>query len=156
MAHCSKDARTFALLNLGLADAGIAAWDAKYTYNSWRPIDALHLADTDGNPRTKAAPGWNPLISTPNHPDYVSGHSTFSGAASQILTSLFGDRFGFSSGSIGLPGVTRTFNSFRQAANEAGISRIYGGIHTESSNRAGKATGRALADYIVANFLTPI
>ncbi|MBD2090548.1 vanadium-dependent haloperoxidase [Microcoleus sp. FACHB-1515] len=151
-----KDARTFALLNLGLADAGIAAWDAKYTYNSWRPIDALRLADTDGNPRTQAAPGWNPLISTPNHPDYISGHSTFSGAASQILTSLFGDRYTFTSGSIGLPGVTRTFNSFRQAANEAGISRIYGGIHTESANRAGKATGRALADYIVANFLTPL
>jgi len=151
-----KDARTFALLNLALADAGIAAWDTKYTYNSWRPIDAIRSADRDGNPLTKAAPGWNPLISTPNHPDYVSGHSTFSGAADGILSSLFGDRYTFTSGSIGLPGVSRTFNSFRQAANEAGISRIYGGIHAASANKAGKAMGRALADYILQNFLAPI
>lgn len=144
--------RNGSLLNLALADAGIAAWNAKYTYNSWQPIDAIHLADTDGNPLTQAVSGWT-LLSTPSHSDYVSG-STFSSAASQILTSLFGDRI-FSSGSTGLSGMTRTFSRFRQAANEAGISRIYGGIHTKST-QAGKATGRALANNYIANFLTPL
>jgi hypothetical protein len=151
-----KDARLFALMNIALADAGIAAWDCKYTYNSWRPIDAIHLAGSDGNRGTKAAPQWNPLISTPNHPDYVSGHSTFSGAASEVLTSLFGDRFSFSTASIGLPGVSRSYNSFRQAANEAGISRIYGGIHTQAANIAGKVAGRKIAGYVVKNLMTPV
>jgi hypothetical protein len=78
-------------LNVALVDAGIAAWDAKYTYGSWRPITAIRLADTDGNEATMADPGWSPLLTTPNHPEYVSGHSTFSGAAATVLTDFFGD-----------------------------------------------------------------
>lgn len=143
----SENARLFALLNIAEADAGIVAWDAKYEYNFWRPITAIEQADTDGNPDTLADPTWNPLLVTPPFPEYISGHSTFSGAADAVLTSFFGD-ISFTTSSIGLPGVTRSFDSFTQAANEAGISRIYGGIHFQSANEDGLGAGRALGNYV--------
>jgi PAP2 superfamily len=149
-----NQARTFALLNISLADAGVTAWDAKYTYSAWRPIDAVQNADTDGNRATKAQKGWQPLLNTPNHPDYVSGHSTFSGAAAQVLTQIYGKKFGFTTNSVGLAGVERSYKSFNAAADEAGMSRVYGGIHTMSANEAGLASGRALGRYVVGNFLT--
>lgn len=151
-----EDARLFALLNIGLADAGIVAWDSKYVNNFWRPIAAIQQADTDRNPLTTADPNWEPLLTTPPFPEYVSGHSTFSGAADAILTSVFGDNVNFSS-STSLNGkvITRSFSSFLQAANEAGNSRIYGGIHFPSANEDGLAAGRALGNYVVNNFLTP-
>jgi hypothetical protein len=138
-------------LNVALVDAGIAAWDAKYTYGSWRPITAIRLADTDGNEATMADPGWSPLLTTPNHPEYVSGHSTFSGAAAAVLTDFFGD-IPFSTTSVTLPGVTRDFDSFAAAANEAGRSRIYGGIHFEFSNQDGLALGRDAGDWVLNDF----
>ncbi|WP_044172109.1 vanadium-dependent haloperoxidase, partial [Kamptonema formosum] len=150
-----EDARMFALLNIALADAGIVAWDAKYAYDFWRPVTAIHQADTDGNPQTAADITWDPLIGTPPFPEYVSGHSTFSGAADAVLTELFGDNFNFTTTSIGLPGVERQFDSFSDAASEAGMSRIYGGIHFLSANEDGLAAGRSLGHYVVENFLTP-
>ena len=73
-----------------MADAAIAAWDAKYTYAFWRPVTAIRNGDTDGNDDTVADPSWSPFIVTPPFPDYVSGHSTFSGAAAVVLAALFG------------------------------------------------------------------
>ncbi|MEP0923885.1 CARDB domain-containing protein [Leptolyngbya sp. ST-U4] len=143
----AENARLFALLNCAQADAGIAAWDAKYLYDNWRPVTAIRLADQDGNDATIADPFWTSLIPTPPFPDYVSGHSTFSGAASTILTSLFGENTSFSTTSIGLPGVVRSFTSFKQAADEAGMSRIYGGIHVDSANVDGLKLGRSIGQY---------
>ena len=143
----AENARLFALLNCAQADAGIAAWDAKYLYDNWRPVTAIRLADQDGNDATIADPFWTSLIPTPPFPDYVSGHSTFSGAASTILASLFGDNTSFSTTSIGLPGVVRSFTSFTQAADEAGMSRIYGGIHVDSANVDGLKLGRSIGQY---------
>ena len=74
----SSNVRLFAELNVALADAAIAAWDAKYTYGLWRPIDAIHNADQDNNPATIVDASWTPLLITPSFPEYVSGHSTFS------------------------------------------------------------------------------
>lgn len=159
-----QDARLFALLNVGMADAGIVAWDAKYAYGEWRPIDAIRKADQDGNDQTTADPTWIPLLKTPNFPSYVSGHSTFSGAADAILTAFFGDNVHFTSQSDGHDGftekplanvITRSFTSFTEAADEAGMSRIYGGIHYSFDNVNGLAAGRALGTYVVQNFLTP-
>jgi membrane-associated phospholipid phosphatase len=151
-----ENARLFALLNISLADAGIAAWDAKYTYDFWRPYTAIHNAETDGNALTAADPNWTPLIKTPPFPEYVSGHSMFSGAAATVLTSFFGDNYQFSATSMNLPGITRTFNGFYAAADEAGISRIYGGIHFLSSNQDGLATGKSVGGYVLDNFLKPV
>jgi hypothetical protein len=148
----AENARLFAELNVALGDAAIVAWNAKYDYNFWRPISAIQAADTDGNDQTTADPNWTSFLVTPNFPEYVSGHSTFSGAAADILSAVFGDNHSFSTSSIGLPGVTRSFTSFDAAAQEAGRSRIYGGIHYEFSNQDGLAAGRALADFVLHSF----
>ncbi|MBD2152111.1 Ig-like domain-containing protein [Pseudanabaena sp. FACHB-1277] len=150
------NARLFAMLDLALADAGIAAWDAKYTYDFWRPITAIQKADQDGNPNTTIDPNWQPLLITPPFPEYVSGHSTFSGAAATVLTTLLGDNISFTTNSLGTPGTYRTFTSFTSAANEAGISRIYGGIHFNSANVDGLATGKSVGNYILQNLLAPV
>jgi membrane-associated phospholipid phosphatase len=151
-----QDARIFALLNIALADAGIAAWDMKRYYDFWRPITAIREADNDLNPDTVADPNWTPLINTPPFPSYVSGHSTFSGAAAGLLQDIFGDDVSFTTESDGLPGVERSFSSFWEAAEEAGISRIYGGIHWDFDNLEGLLAGQALGDYVFANYLQPV
>ena len=140
-----ETARLFAMLNIAMADAAIAAWDAKAFYSFWRPVTAIRAGDTDGNDLTAPDPEWSSLLITPPFPEYISGHSTFSGAAATVLEAAFGDQTSFSIGSPGLPGVTRTFTNFSAAAAEAGCSRIYGGIHYEFSNQDGLATGARLA-----------
>jgi hypothetical protein len=140
------------MLNVALADAAITAWDAKYAYDFWRPITAIQNADRDGNDQTTVSPDWQSYLITPPFPEYVSGHSMFSAAAAEILTNVFGDNTSFATTSFGLPGVTRSFTSFEQAAQEAGSSRIYGGIHFEFSNQDAQAAGRALAAHVLNVF----
>jgi Ca2+-binding RTX toxin-like protein len=144
-------ARLLAILNVALADSSIAAWDAKYTYDAWRPITAIREADLDGNPDTTADSTWQPLLVTPNHPEYVSGHSTYSAAAATVLTELLGS-IPFTTDSISLPGVNRSFADFRAAADEAGRSRIYAGIHFDFSNKAGQGIGDAVAHWVLNGF----
>jgi membrane-associated phospholipid phosphatase len=152
-----ENARLFALLNISLADAGILCWVLKFTYNFWRPVTAIQHADEDGNPDTDPDPDWMPLLETPPFPSYTSGHSTFSGAAAAVLVEFFGtDKIAFTCTSEGTPGVTRSFRSFWQAAEEAGQSRIYGGIHYQFDNLDGLAVGRHLGRYVCHNFLRPV
>ncbi|XWK86068.1 MAG: chemotaxis protein CheB [Phormidium sp.] len=149
----AENARLFASLNIALADAAIVAWDAKYFYDFWRPITAIEQAHNDGNPLTTADPNWDPLLNTPPFSEYVSGHSTFSGAADTILSSFFGNNVSFTDTGDPSVGIIRNFDNFTDAANEAGISRIYGGIHFQSGNEDGLAAGRALGEYVLQNFL---
>jgi len=144
-----ESARLLALLNISLADAGIASWDCKYTYNLWRPITAIREAANDGNPETTADAGWNPYITTPPFSAYTSGHSTFSGAAAGLLQHFLGsDQVTFKLRSE-FPGVPdRTFTSLGAAAEEAGMSRIYGGIHFLFDHSAGNQTGKRVADWV--------
>jgi Domain of unknown function (DUF4114)/PAP2 superfamily len=148
-----ESAHTLGLLNIALADAAIACWDAKYTYNAWRPVTAIRQADLDGNSATTADATWQSLIATPPFPEYTSGHSTFSATAATVLGALIGENVGFSTTSIGLPGVTRSFTSFQQAAQEAGMSRIYGGIHFMSANTNGLECGEKIGDYVLDNVM---
>jgi membrane-associated phospholipid phosphatase len=151
-----QNARLFALLNIAMADAAICAWDAKYTYNFWRPVTAIRNGEADGNPATVADPLWTSFIVTPPFPDYVSGHSTFSGAAATVLAKFYGtDKISFSLGSEGLPGVTRSFASFSAAAREAAISRLYAGIHFRTASEDGLAAGIAIGEWTVAHYLQP-
>jgi membrane-associated phospholipid phosphatase len=154
-ATLAEEARLFATLNVALADAGIASWDAKYAFDLWRPITAIRRADTDGDPRTEPDPGWEPLLPTPPFPTCTSGHSTFSGAAEAVLSASFGPETSFTTGSEGLPGVTRSFDSLAEAAEEAGMSRIYGGIHFQFDNLDGLESGRAVGRYVVARLFGP-
>jgi membrane-associated phospholipid phosphatase len=151
-----QNARLFALLNIAEADAAILAWDCKYLYNFWRPITAIRNAETDGNPATEADPTWTPLLVTPPFPECISGHSTFSGAAAAVLAEFFGsDSIGFTTTSEDLPDASRTFSSFSAAASEAGMSRIYGGIHFSFSNTTALEAGTNIGRYVVQNFLQP-
>jgi membrane-associated phospholipid phosphatase len=133
----AAEAELFAELNVAIADSCIAMADAKYSYWSWRPITAIRAGDDVTPPQ----PAWVPLLTPPNHPSYVSGHSTFSGTAAAVLTEWLGARpFTFASAS--LPGVTRSFTSFQQAAEEAAVSRVYDGIHVPFDNADGLAIGQ--------------
>jgi hypothetical protein len=146
-----QNARLFAELNVAIADATIAMWDAKYYYVSWRPITAITLADTDGNPLTIADSSWVPLITTPAHPEYPSAHSGQSSAAATVLAHFFGNDCPFVVSSDGLPGVTRSFPNFTAALDEVANARIFGGIHFRTATRDAQATGIALGKYIIDN-----
>ena len=150
----AEAARLFAMLNTALADSSIAVWKTKYEFESWRPITAIRNAESDTNDATVEQADWTPLLITPPHPEYVSGHSTYSNAAATILTDYFGDGYAFKTTSLGLPGVERNFGSFEQASTEAGRSRIFGGIHFEFSNRDGQELGRSVAGQTLGRFRT--
>ena len=149
-------ARLFAALNLSFADSAIAFYDAKYTYRLWRPVTAIRLADTDGNPNTVADPSWLPLSgNTAADPSYPGAHSTISAAGADVLGSFFGDDQQFSVTSPALPGVTRSFSSFDAAAEEAGLSRIFSGQHTRIDHVAGLTLGHDVAGFVLHNALLP-
>ena len=150
-------ARLFATLNLSFADSAIAFYDAKYTYRLWRPVTAIRLADTDGNPNTTADPNWLPLAgNTAADPSYPGAHSTISAAGADVLAGFFGDDQHFSVTSTALPGVVRSFSSFSAAAEEAGLSRIYAGQHTRLDHVAGQTLGRDVARFVLGNALLPV
>jgi membrane-associated phospholipid phosphatase len=151
-----ESARVLALLDLAMADAAIACWEAKYHYVSWRPVTAIPLGDTDGNPATIPDPSWMPLFATPNHPEYPSGHSTVSGAAAAVLASFFGERRHFTMDNDLLIGVTRSFGSFTQALDEVKNARIFAGIHFRSACDDGQATGIQVANWVLDNALLPV
>ncbi len=158
-----ENARLFALLSFVQADGAICSWDNKYHHDFVRPYTGItEEADDDGNPDTESDPTWFNLIPTPPFPSYTSGHSTFSGGSSRLLAHFFGsDDFAFCAESPDpqrwpdvLPGVVRCWDSLSQAAEEAGQSRVYGGIHWQYDNQWGLNNGRDLADYVFENFLT--
>jgi membrane-associated phospholipid phosphatase len=147
-------ARLFASLNLSFADSAIAFYDAKYTYRLWRPVTAIRLADSDGNPNTVADPNWLPLAgNTAADPSYPGAHSTISAAGADVLARFYGDGQHFSVTSPALPGVTRSFTSFTAAAQEAGLSRIFSGQHTRLDHVAGLELGHAVAGFVLHNAL---
>jgi hypothetical protein len=155
-AELVDNARLFALLNIASADALIYVFDAKYTYNLWRPYHAIRLADSDANPATDPDPAWTSLIQpTPNHQEYPSAHSSISGSPLRVLMNLLGDHHPVVLKSPGYPSFTYTYPSFSAAAEGVQNARIWGGVHFRSACRVGGRDGFALADYIVANFLTP-
>jgi len=149
-------AHLFALLNVALADAVIAAWDDKYYFNLWRPVSAIREADGDGNPLTEADPAWEPLDATKPEPEHTSAHCAVSGAAARILELFSGcDDFSFALTSVNSPRITRSYRSFSQAAAEAAQSRIYAGLHFEFSTNSGLDKGKAIADHVWRNGLRP-
>jgi len=152
----AQSARLFALLNLAMADSVIAFYDAKYTYNLWRPVTAIRAGDSDGNPETAADPNWLPEVgNTAPDPSYPGAHAVISAAAADVLVSFFGrNRFNFSVTSEVMPGVQRSFTNFSSAAEEATLSRIFAGAHFRFDLTRGQRLGRKVAGFVVDNFLT--
>ncbi len=153
-----QNARLFALLNLSFADDVIAFYDAKYTYNFWRPVTAIRAGDADNNPETVADPNWLPEVGkTAPDPSYPGAHAVISAAGAEVLISFFDrDRFDFNVTSEVLPGVERSFTSLSAASEEATLSRIFGGQHFRSDLTTGQRLGRDVADFVLDNFLTPV
>lgn len=140
-------ADTLARLGIGLADALIACWQAKFAFDLLRPITYI---------RAQIDPSFTPILTTPPFPEYPSGHSTLSGAAAEVLTALFGPDLAFvdtTHEDDGLP--ARSFANFREAAAEAGISRLYGGIHFPAAIDRGLDQGRCVASWTNALVTRP-
>lgn len=151
-----NSARLFALLTISVADTTIGLFEAKYAYNFWRPVTAIQLAATDGNPDTEPNSAWLPLpTKTAPDPSYPGAHSAISKAGATVLAFYFGDAFTFDVTSESLAGVTRHFTSFAAAAEEAGLSRIYAGQHFRSDHVAGKRLGERVAKFVDVTVLRP-
>jgi PAP2 superfamily len=142
----SQNAHLFALMNVAIADAGIACWDSKYRYVFWRPITAIR---DPGSVNSDAA-GIPWLPGTPAHPEYPSGHSTVSGAAAFILSQKFGDSTAFTVTSDVRPG-TRSFPSFSAAVAEIADARVFGGIHYRTSCARGNLLGQSVGHYVLVH-----
>lgn len=151
-------ARLFALLNMAIIDTYIACWDSKYFYYTWRPYTAIRAADTDGNNRTDMDPNWEPLMITPPVPEYPSGHASLANAAAAVLAGFYGTNtsFTFSSTTSVNAGDTRSFKSFRQAADENADSRVVAGIHFRFACVAGQKLGDRVGKYTLQNYLKPL
>jgi hypothetical protein len=156
-------ARLFGLVNLAVADGYIATFDTKYHYNFWRPVTAIRLADTDGNPATTADPNWTPLVTTPPVPEYDSGHSVTAAAAAAVLTGLLG-RVAFAACSGTVPDgsrcddahpVVRLYTSFGQASRENQLSRIYVGFHFRDAVDTGGIHGTKIGELTLSTSLRP-
>lgn len=148
-----EHARLFALLNIAMADAVTAVFDAKYTYLFWRPSTAIRNADADGNPDTFLDLTWSPFLTTPPHPEYPAAHGAVQGAGARVLTAYFGRHYAFQTTSPTVPGVTRSYGSFSDFAREGAAARIFGGMHFRNSLEVGSRQGRDVADWVLERYL---
>ena len=151
-----ENARVFALLNMAAADSQIAAFAIKYRQPRWRPVTAIRNAGVLNDPRFPADPAWEPLLGTPPQPDYPSAHAIGSGAAEAVLVAAFGDRVEVSVMHPPVFGVTRTYRSFSQIADEVDDARVWGGIHFRTADTQGAVIGRKVAHWERKHYFRPV
>ena len=151
----SASNRLLAVLNIAMADTALTIWSAKWHYGqistvvTWRPVTAIPLADTDGNPDTAADAGWLPLVNTPCHPEYPAGHPSLNGAAATVLLRHFADSQTFTLTTAGLP--NRTYTSISQARADGNNARVWGGMHYPSTIVVSDTVGASIANYVDVN-----
>jgi len=150
-ASLQRTTTVFENLDLTLADATIAMYDAKYHYLVWRPVTAIQLGDTIGNPGITGDPTWLPLAVTAADPSYPGAHATISEAAATVLAAFYGDHQQLTVTSDGDPGVTRSFGSFQAAADEATLSRLFAGQHPMIDLVAGQHLGHHVAQFALTH-----
>jgi hypothetical protein len=157
-----ETARLFALMNASMHDGLQTSMTSKFIYQLWRPVTAIVNAAADENAATIADPTWAPLLTTPPYPSHASNVSCIGTSASRAIARVLGDDlipFGVTWTWTGAAGagadVTRQYTSFSQLAEEAGMSRVYGGIHFEFEIHAAAASCTKVADYVVNNYITP-
>ena len=151
----SDTSRVLALMYMATYDAAISCWDAKYTYNFWRPQPAIRNGHLDGNDATDGDATWTPLFPTPPHPEYTSGHSTLSSAMASMLGFLFGDDPGVTLVALSPtnPGFPRQWTTFSQGVDEVIEARIYSGIHFRTADEVGARVGRQVARFVLTHTL---
>ena len=148
----TRAARLFAMTSVSGADALIACWDDKARYNFWRPITAIRLADTDGNPATTAQTDWLPLLPTPPYPDHPSGYNCFTGATTQAAREFFGTNRVRISLTSPVTMTTKTYSRLNSIVTDTINARIYLGFHTRTPDVQGARLGRNVASYIADHF----
>jgi hypothetical protein len=144
-----EDALLFVLVDIAVADARIAIWDAKYTYLFWRPVTSLN-ANADGTV-TNNYSAWQPLVLTPNHPDYPCGHCGTVNAGIEVLKAFVGDENTVQLHTTTSGEPARLVQSLSKVEFENGWSRVYGGIHYSFDNTTAQAIGNQVAAYVLAN-----
>ena len=151
-----ETARMLAMAHVAGGDAMIGCFDAKYHYLSWRPIHAIQRADTDRNPHTLPDPAWQPLLPTPNHPEYPSAHACHTTAIAEALENFFGTgRLRFSIDSL-VTGETRHYKRTREVVEEVNNARVWAGFHFRYSQEDGSRIGRKVADFVARRFFQPL
>ena len=150
-------ARMFAAIDMSVADAEITVWRAKYVYGFWRPVTAISLADTDGNPDTAPDPGWAPLFNTPNYPEYPSGYNAFNSTVVHGLENLFQTtrHLQLTLISTTAPGVVRHYDSGRALLQDVVNARVWNGFHFRSADIASRDLGRQLAAWTLDHYFQP-
>ena len=148
----SELARIFALFYMAASDSSVACWDAKYSYNYWRPMPAIRGGDLDRNPATVGDPAWTPLFPTPPHPEYPSGHSCNSSAMASTLQKFFTNDPGIQI-QVTLSGITRTWDSFEQPLDEVIDARVYSGLHFRTADEVGARLGSQVAQFVSTHAL---
>jgi hypothetical protein len=145
-------ARMFAMVDVAQVDSGIVCFTEKEKWSFWRPITAIPLADSDGNPATAGDPAWTSLLITPPFPEYTSGHACTTSAAMHTFKFFFErDDIAFSAYSAE-SGTTRHFGSFSQALAEVIEARIWGGVHFRSADREGANIGTGVSTYVTHHY----
>jgi hypothetical protein len=151
-----QTARMLAMAHVSGGDAMIAGFEAKYHYWFWRPITAIHEADIDGNPDTEPDPTWQPLRTTPNHPEYPAAHCFHSSALGTALATFFGtDKVPFSLDSR-VTETTREYRGFRDALRDVELARTLAGFHFRNSCLQGSSLGRTVGRYVVDHYFQPV
>ncbi len=151
-----ETARMLAMAHVAGGDAMIGCFDAKYHYLSWRPLHAINRADTDGNPHTLADPASQPLLATPNHPEYPSAHACHTAAIAEALESFFGpSRLGFSVDSL-VTGDTRYYQRLKDVVADVNNARVWAGFHFRFAQEDGSKLGRKVGRFVSANFFQPL
>jgi hypothetical protein len=151
-------ARVFALLNIAAFDSSVVCFQSKYKYGFWRPLQGIVYADLDGNDATVADPTWQPYGATPSHPEYLSGHSTISGAMLAMAAALLGDevRFTLSTSNAEAPAIAPQFKRFSTLAHAIADARVDMGFHFRTACELGRRTGYAVADQLARRALLPL
>jgi hypothetical protein len=153
----AQNARLFALTEMAAADAYIAVFEAKYTFNFWRPITAIRNGDSHGNSGVSRIADWEPLIDTPLHPEYPCAHCITSAAVAAVLEAELGAGFPeVTMTSPAAPGVVRRWTTAKAFTDEVSVARIYGGIHYRTSTVVGQAMGKQIGELAVQQYLKPV
>jgi len=153
----SHNARALALINMAISDSLVSSFFTKYHYNFWRPETAIHLGDTDGNPKTDPDPTFAPFIATPCFPSYPSNHASGSTGGAEMLRRLYGaGGHDITLANALVPDVTLHYTRFKQITADVDDARVYGGIHFRFDQRAGGRMGRHIATYVYKHNLRPV
>jgi hypothetical protein len=160
----ADSARFFAQTYVTIADSFIGCWDSKFYYNFWRPVTAIRAGDTDNNDATEADPAWEPLATTPNHPEYPSAHGCFTGAMTYSIDHFFGTKkltihltaYSVPGHPASTGGVTHTFTKTQDILKEVIVGRIFGGMHYRTSVVHGIVLSHKVAQWVAKHYFLPV